>query len=386
MSDDDLSSETAGTLFAAYQARLAAGELKADPQQRRILERLQLLADTLGQAAPRGLLARLGIKSNRAKQRAGRAFSGIYIWGPVGRGKSMLMDLFFDAVPMERKRRVHFHAFMLEVHERLHRRRQALIEKGAPPEADPIPPFARTLAAETRLLCFDEFQVTNIADAMILGRLFATLFESGVIVVATSNRAPDDLYRNGLQRDRFLPFIDLIKQRLEVLMLGGHQDYRLARLRDITVYVSPLGAMAEEKLADAFARLTDDARGEPRILRTQGRDVIVPRWADGVGWFSFADLCAQPLGAADYIAIAEHCHTVIVSDIPRLTSERRNEAMRFITLIDSLYEHKVKLICSAAAIPQQLYTEGDGAFEFERTVSRLMEMQSRDYLGLQHVE
>jgi cell division protein ZapE len=242
------------------------------------------------------------------------------------------------------------------------------------------------LASEARLLCFDEFQVTNIADAMILGRLFETMFDSGVTIVATSNRAPVDLYRNGLHRDRFLPFIAMLKARLEVLMLGGDEDYRLARLRDMTVYVSPLGEMAEEKLEEVFARLTDDAKGEQRVFRTQGRDVIVPRWAQGVGWFSFADLCAKPLGAADFIAIAEHCHTVIVSDIPRLSRERRNEAMRFVTLIDALYEHKVKLICSAAAMPAQLYTQGDGAFEFERTVSRLMEMQSRDYLALKHVD
>ena len=377
---DDLRSST--RLLDAYHARLTAGQLKPDTQQQAILERLQSLADALAKPTPRGWLARLGL----GKTRVADAPSGIYIWGPVGRGKSMLMDLFFDAVAVERKRRVHFHAFMLEVHERLHRRRQALIEKGAPPEADPIPPFARTLAAETQLLCFDEFQVTNIADAMILGRLFETMFESGVTVVATSNRAPDDLYRNGLQRDRFLPFIDMLKQRLEVLMLGGEEDYRLARLRDISVYVSPLGRMADEKLAQAFASLTDDAVGEGRIFRTQGRDVVVPRWAQGVGRFSFADLCARPLGAADFIAIAEHCHTVIVADIPRLSFDRRNEAMRFVTLIDALYEHKVKLICSAAAMPAQLYTEGDGAFEFERTVSRLMEMQSRDYLALKHVE
>ena len=261
-----------------------------------------------------------------------------------------------------------------------------MIEKGAPPEADPIPPFARTIAAETRVLCFDEFQVTNIADAMILGRLFETLFDEGVTVVATSNRAPDDLYRNGLQRDRFLPFIALLKSRVEVQELAGDQDYRLARLRDISVYVSPLGKMADEKLADAFARLTDQATGEKRVLKTQGRDVVVPRWAQGVGWFTFEELCARPLGAADYIAIAGHCHTVIVQDIPKLTAERRNEAMRFITLIDELYEHKVKLICSAAAIPQQLYTEGDGAFEFERTVSRLLEMQSHEYLEQHHVD
>lgn len=372
-------------LQAAYEARLAAGQLQRDPVQLRVLDRLQALIARLkhDRAGRQGLLARLGF-GRAAAAADGRA--GLYIWGPVGRGKSMLMDLFFEAVPVERKRRVHFHEFMLEVHERLHRRRQALIEKGAPPEADPIPPFARTIAAETRVLCFDEFQVTNIADAMILGRLFETLFDEGVTVVATSNRAPDDLYRNGLQRDRFLPFIALLKSRVEVQELAGDQDYRLARLRDISVYVSPLGKMADEKLADAFARLTDQATGEKRVLKTQGRDVVVPRWAQGVGWFTFEELCARPLGAADYIAIAGHCHTVIVQDIPKLTAERRNEAMRFITLIDELYEHKVKLICSAAAIPQQLYTEGDGAFEFERTVSRLLEMQSHEYLEQHHVD
>ncbi|MEO8560270.1 MAG: cell division protein ZapE [Rhodospirillales bacterium] len=380
MPDDSADPSSAG-LLDAYRARLAAGQLKPDALQRNILERLQALNEALAKSAPRGLLARLGLSK---KIEPGP--TGIYIWGPVGRGKSMLMDLFFQAAPVVRKRRVHFHAFMLEVHERLHRRRQALIEKGAPPEADPIPPFARTLARETRLLCFDEFQVTNIADAMILGRLFETLLDSGVTVVATSNRAPDDLYRNGLQRDRFLPFIAMLKRRLEVLMLGGDADYRLARLRDISVYVSPLGPMADDKLADAFARLTDDAAGAPRTLRTQGRDVVVPRWAQGVGWFTFVELCARPLGAADFLAIAEHCHTVIVSAIPRLSFDRRNEAMRFVTLIDALYEHKVKLICSAAAMPNQLYTEGDGAFEFERTVSRLMEMQSRDYLATKHVD
>jgi cell division protein ZapE len=372
-------------LLAAYQARLAAGQLRRDPTQERILTRLQQVIDRLGNGEPGkpGLLSRLGFGRKAANVNGS---VGLYIWGPVGRGKSMLMDLFFEAAPVERKRRVHFHEFMLEVHERLHRRRQALIEKGAPPEADPIPPFARTLAEETRLLCFDEFQVTNIADAMILGRLFATLFDEGVTVVATSNRAPDDLYRNGLQRDRFLPFIELLKERVDVQVLAGDEDYRLARLRDISVYVSPLGAMADEKLARAFATLTDDAAGEKRVLKTQGRDVVMPRWAQGVGWFTFEELCARPLGAADYIAIAEHCHTVIVQNIPRLTFERRNEAARFITLIDELYEHKVKLICSAAAMPGQLYTEGDGAFEFERTVSRLLEMQSKQYLEQHHVE
>lgn len=370
-------------LLTAYRDRLSQGQLKADPQQERVLGRLQLLADALKAAAPPargGLLARLGI----GRRPAAAAPAGIYIHGPVGRGKSMLMDLFFDAAPVRLKRRVHFHEFMLEVHERLHRRRRALVDKGAPPEADPLPPFARELAGEARLLCFDEFQVTNIADAMILGRLFGTLFDEGVTVVATSNRPPDDLYRNGLQRERFLPFIALLKERLEVLELAGEQDYRLARLRDMTVYLSPLVPATAEKLEAAFASLTDGAGGERRVLRTQGRAVTVNRAAGGIAWFTFEELCARPLGAADYIAIAEHFHTVFIAGIPRLSPDKRDQAARFVTLIDALYEHRVKLVCAAAAQPGELYPAGDGAFEFERTVSRLMEMQSRDYLERAH--
>jgi cell division protein ZapE len=298
----------------------------------------------------------------------------------VGRGKSMLMDLFFADAPVAKKRRVHFHEFMLEVHERLHRRREELAAKGAPPEADTIVPIAREIARETRLLCFDEFQVTNIADAMILGRLFETLFDEGLTVIATSNRAPDDLYKDGLQRDRFLPFIELVKQRLEILELGGAQDYRLGRMRDLDLYLTPLGAWASQKLDEAFRALTNGADGEPRVLRTQGRDVEVPRAAPGVAMAEFVDWCAKPMGAADFLCIADNFHTVILADIPRMGPDNRDKAVRFITLIDSFYERKVKFICSAAASPDKLYVEGDGAFEFQRTVSRLIEMQSADYI------
>jgi cell division protein ZapE len=274
---------------------------------------------------------------------------------------------------------------MLEVHERLHRRREELAAKGAPPEDDTIVPVAKAIAAETRLLCFDEFQVTNIADAMILGRLFETLFEQGVTVIATSNRAPDDLYKDGLQRDRFVPFIELLKQRLGILELGGAHDYRMGRLRDLDLYLTPLGSWADKKLDEAFRALSGGLDGEPRVLRTQGRDVPVPRAAPGVAMADYMDWCARPMGAADFLCIADHFHTVILADVPKMGPDNQDKAARFVTMIDTFYEKKVKFICSAAAAPDKLYIEGDGAFEFQRTVSRLMEMQSPEYLVLEHI-
>jgi len=370
---------------ANLAARRAAGQVSSDPVQEQIVQRLQAVHEQLAAldrpAAQPGLLVRLGLV--RAQTPTGP--HGLYIWGLVGRGKSMLMDLFFADAPVAKKRRVHFHEFMLEVHERLHRRREELAAQGAPPEADTIVPIAREIARETRLLCFDEFQVTNIADAMILGRLFETLFDEGLTVIATSNRAPDDLYKDGLQRDRFLPFIELVKQRLEILELGGAQDYRMGRLRDLDLYLTPLGAGASQKLDEAFRALTNGADGDPRVLRTQGRDVEVPRAAPGVAMAEFVDWCAKPMGAADFLCIADNFHTVILADIPRMGPDNRDQAVRFITLIDSFYERKVKFICSAAASPDKLYVEGDGAFEFQRTVSRLMEMQSPEYLALDHI-
>ncbi len=366
--------------------RRAAGEIHADPVQERIVLRLQAVHDQLTAMAAHparpGLLARWGLG------RAPKPVSGphgLYIWGPVGRGKSMLMDLFFADAPVARKRRVHFHEFMLEVQERLHRRREKLAAEGAPPEADTIVPIAREIAAETRLLCFDEFQVTNIADAMILARLFETLFDQGMTVIATSNRRPDDLYKDGLQRDRFLPFIDLVKQRLEVLELGGDQDYRMNRLRNFDAYLTPLGAWASAKLDEAFRALAAGADGEPRVLRTQGRDVEIPRAAPGVAMAHYLDWCAKPMGAADFLCIAENFHTVIMADIPKMGPDSQDKAARFVTMIDELYEKKVKFICSAAMAPAGLYVDGDGSFEFQRTVSRLMEMQSPEYLALDHI-
>lgn len=387
-SDPRSTSAAADSPVAALRERRRKGALKSDPAQDLAAEKLQLLHQALKnyvplghQGALAGWKARLGLARRQEDPP-----QGLYIFGAVGRGKSMLMDLFFDSapVPAEHKRRVHFHAFMIEVHQRLHAWRQRT--KGA--ESDPIPKLAEEIAAETWLLCFDEFQVSNIADAAILGRLFAALFDDGVVVVATSNRAPDDLYLGGLQRELFLPFIALMKEKLDVIELDGGVDYRLLRLRGRPVYHQPLTSEAEAALDEAFATLTengDDHRAEPCTLTVQGRKLQVPLAAKGVARFTFAELCARPLGAADYLALATHFHTLIVSGIPKLGRERHNEAVRFMTLIDELYEHKVNLICSAAVPPMELYTEGDFSFEFQRTVSRLLEMQSDDYLTAPHL-
>ncbi len=365
--------------LALYRARRRAGQLEADPPQELAAEKLQSLHHALvgyGPAAGRaGWRERLGLTRRREEPP-----QGLYIFGGVGRGKSMLMDLFFAAAPLERKRRVHFHAFMLEVHDSLHRQRQ---ERAT--ESDVLAALAERIVAESVLLCFDEFQVGNIADAMLLGRLFAALFELGVVVVATSNVAPDDLYAGGLQRERFLPFIDLLKERLDILELDGVTDHRRNRIKGMTVYHQPLGSAAESALADAFARLTDDAAATPTTLAIRGRTLAVPKAAKGVACFRFADLCERPLGAADYIAVATHFHTVIVDGVPRMSPQQRNEARRFMTLIDALYEHKTNLICSAADAPDRLYASGHGAQEFRRTASRLLEMQSVDYLGRPHL-
>jgi cell division protein ZapE len=361
-----------GPLFE-YRRRRAEGRLEADPAQLLAVEKLQALHNTLVRETPRhGWRQRLGLAETPEPAH------GLYIYGAVGRGKSMLMDLFFTDAPVAKKRRVHFHAFMLEVHDGLHRLRQT-------GEDEPITTLARQIAAEARLLCFDEFQVTNIADAMLLGRLFSALFESGVVVVATSNVAPDDLYRGGLQRDRFLPSIALLKEHLDLLALDGVRDYRRERIRELAVYLTPLGPDSTRALGLAFARLTDGAAAEPTTLAVQGREAKVPRSARGVAWFDFDELCRQPLGAADYLAIAIHFHSVIVDGVPCLMPEERNEARRFLTFIDALYEHRVHLVCAAADQPDRLYPRGDGAEDFRRTASRLIEMQSPDYLSLAHL-
>jgi cell division protein ZapE len=306
---------------------------------------------------------------------------GLYICGDVGRGKSMLMDLFFAGAPVEAKRRVHFHAFMQEIHGEIHQWRQS----DGPKDDDPITYLTRNIAKKSWLLCFDELQVTDIGDAMILGRLFQALFAAGVVVVTTSNRPPDDLYQYGLQRERFLPFIGLIKRHLDILELNSEGDYRLGRKKGMQVYHTPVNGASNQVLAQCFDRLTAGKTPIAEQIHVQGRRWTVPRSADGVAWFTFGELCRANLGAADYLALATLYHTVILSDVPVLSPAERDAAKRFVTLIDALYEHKVTLICSAAAIPQELYEAGDGAFEFHRTASRLMEMQSEEYLRYRHL-
>jgi cell division protein ZapE len=368
-----------GPVLSAYEKLLQQGELRADAQQRRAAQHLDVLALRLAAKAEKpGLLARLFGAPLPVPPR------GLYLWGKVGRGKSFLMDLFYDAVDITPKRRVHFHAFMLDVHARLHHYRQHPVHGD-----DPIPPTARDLAREAKLLCFDEMQISDIADAMIVGRLFTALFAEGVCVVTTSNRPPMDLYKDGLNRALFLPFIALLEQKLDIMSLNGPTDYRLERLSGVQVYHVPNGPEATDKLSQAFFKLTDhdveDAASVPSDrLEVQGRQLHVPKALKGVAVFSFKRLCDAPLGAADYLAIAQRFHTLIIVGIPKLSSDNRNQAKRFVTLIDALYEHKVKLLCAADAPPDQLYTTGDGSFEFERTVSRLMEMQSADYLALGH--
>jgi len=361
-----------------YRAQVTTGALRADPAQEEVISRLDRLWQALragrAVAARPGWMARLGFAS-RATSPAPR---GLYIHGPVGRGKSMLMDMFFAGLADLPGRRVHFHAFMLEIHARLHRRRQIRSE------ADAVGPVAREIAAEARLLCFDEMQVTNIADAMILGRLFAGLFDAQVTVVATSNTAPAQLYTGGLQRDRFLPAIALLEARLDIVELDGGGDYRRDRIRGMTVFHTPLGPAATAALDRAFAALTEGAAIAPLELDIQGRILVLRAAARGVARTDFAALCAAARGPADYLALARACHTLVLDDVPLLTAEDRNAARRFITLIDALYEHGVKLICAAAAPPDALHAAGDHAAEFRRTASRLHEMQSAAYLAAPH--
>jgi cell division protein ZapE len=374
--------------LSLYRAKLDMGELRADPAQALAVEKLETLhralKDYRPQAGPGFWRVHLGFARNFGLSSAGAPPMGLYLVGNVGTGKSMLMDLFFATAPVPKKRRVHFHAFMLEVHARIHQWRNGP-GKGAA-NADPIAPLAERIAGEAWLLCFDEFQVTNIADAVILGRLFGALFDRGVVVVATSNTTPDDLYKGGLQRELFLPAIAILKQKMDVLQVDTGTDYRLGRVEGVQVYHTPLSPAATAALQAAFHRLADEGETpRPAEIHILGRTLKISCAAGGVAMMSFAELCEQPLGPADYVALASHFHTLVVDGIPRLNPDQRDVTRRFVTLIDELYEHRVNLVCAAAAPPDELCTGGDHAKEFRRTASRLHEMQSEEYLASPHL-
>jgi cell division protein ZapE len=382
-----------------YHALIQTGELKPDADQAKAVAALQRLHRELInypviKSNPSGFHFRWPDGLSRWLSHNKLVPQGIYLYGGVGRGKSMLMDLFYAIAPISSKRRVHFHEFMLDIHTRLKEWHDFSIQEraqrgGRAGDNDPIPSIARIIANEATLLCFDELEVTDIADAMVLTRLFNDLFAQGVIVVATSNRPPNDLYKFGLNRQRFLPFIAQVKNKLELIALDGPIDYRYSRLKGAETYYFPVNEATTTQLSTTFFRLTD-RRVEDRAkvpseeLHVQGRTLFVPKAARGVAVFSFKRLCANPLGPADYLAIARAYHTVIMVAIPQFNRENADEARRFITFIDALYEYNVKFLCSAAAPLQSLYLAGNANFEFERTISRLMEMQSEDYLTKGH--
>jgi len=374
-----------------YLEMIELGELKKDDIQAKIVGLLQELHQKLSNVEPEK--EQIFLSKLFATQEKKDVIKGIYIYGDVGRGKSMLMDLFYDLAPVSAKRRVHFHAFMLEIHKEIHEWRYlddaSRIDKFGVKDDDPIPPLAAKIAKESPLLCFDEFQVTDVTDAMILGRLFKSLFEHGVIMVLTSNRIPDDLYKDGLNRGLFLPTIDLIKNRLKVEALDGPTDYRMERMKGMEVYHYPIGDDATKALSSSFWRLTDHevndrSQVDADDIEVQGRILHIPVTSRGVAVVSFKKMCGAALGSADYLALAWKYHTVIMVGIPELGPENRNEAKRFVIFIDALYENNVKFLCCAAVAPEDLYAQGHGHFEFQRTVSRLMEMQSKEYLAKGH--
>lgn len=365
----------------ALKARTKSGELLADAAQMEVAGKLDRILGDLKERKPASKSSALGwifAKRKKAKD----PIKGLYVYGSVGRGKTMLMDLFFSMAPIEKKRRAHFHEFMADVHNRIYAHRQKL-KNGETKQADPVPPVAEQLAAQAELLCFDEFTVTDIADAMILSRLFTELFARGCILVATSNVEPNNLYPDGLNRSLFLPFVGLLQQYVEVSSLDSPTDYRMEKIDHLPVYLTPADSAADREMDRAWRTVTHGRPEQHIEIPMKGRVVPVPRAVERAARFTFAQLCEQPLGATDYLAIADRFDTIFIDHIPFLGPQKRNETKRFIILIDALYDHKVRLHASAAAQPEALLTEKKGTegFEFDRTASRLFEMQSSDYLN-----
>lgn len=361
-------------------ALVKAGNLKSDPAQMEAAAAFDKVLAALKAAPLSSKSSALGwLFASRSKK--AHSPEGIYIYGSVGRGKTMLMDMFFELAPVKAKRRAHFHEFMADVHERIHKHRQ-LLKEGKTKQADPVPPVAAQIREEAQLLCFDEFTVTDIADAMILSRLFTELFAHGCVLVATSNVVPDNLYPDGLNRGLFVPFIAILKEHVTVMSLDARTDYRLEKVKQLPVYITPADERADALMESAWHEVTAGNKVAPAEIPMKGRSVHVPKAAGKVARFSFAELCDKPLGASDFLAIAERYHTVFVEHIPLLDAEKRNETKRFIILIDTLYDHGVRLFATAAAKPEALLVErrGTEGFEFDRTASRLFEMQSEDYL------
>ncbi|MES5100492.1 cell division protein ZapE [Agrobacterium sp. BA1120] len=363
-------------------ALTASGELKADAAQMDVAANLDRILIDLKIRKPAKKKSALGWMFAK-KAGPAAAIKGLYVEGSVGRGKTMLMDMFFQLAPIEKKRRCHFHEFMADVHNRVHAHRQKL-KNGETKQADPIPPVAAQLLAEAELLCFDEFSVTDIADAMILARLFTELFANGCVLVTTSNVLPDNLYKDGLNRSLFLPFVDLLQQHVQVVTLNSPTDYRMEKIKSLPVYVTPLDNVADKAMDMAWRQLTEGHAVAPMEIAMKGRSIHVPRAAGRVARFSFSDLCEKPLGASDFLAIADRFDTIFIDHIPFLSADKRNETKRFIILIDALYDHTTRLFASAAAMPEDLLgkRKGTEGFEFDRTASRLFEMRSADYLAL----
>lgn len=356
-----------------YRSFVEKGLWDYEPGQENVVHELEQLNQNLNKyvKSKKSLWGKLTLRNQNPP-------CGLYIWGGVGRGKSVLMDLFFSSTNIERRRRVHFHAFMLETHARINRQRKASSS------GDPIKHVAKNIVSQTELLCFDEFQVTDTADAMILQRLFKKMFERNLIVVATSNRPAKDLYKDGLNRELFLPFVELLEDRCNVIEIDVSRDYRLEKLTTMPAYFTPLNSESVKAVEQAFVRIAGTTNTEPTKLTVQGRTLDITRSANGVAIIDFKELCQRPLGAADYLAIAEVFNTLFITGIPRMGPEHRNEAKRFTNLVDVLYEHNVNLICAADTEPKKLYEDGDGHFEFSRAVSRLFEMQTKEYLSKPH--